>query len=129
MTGLANSLAQWVFDRSYTHGAPGLIAVVISAEGDHQQLPREALIDAVEAELHARLGLPEQAGWRGMIAEKRATFACVPAMVRPGNATAEPGLWLAGDYTAGHGRDYPATLEGAVRSGVAAADGVLKSCY
>ena len=46
-----------------------------------------------------------------------------------GNATAEPGLWLAGDYTAGHGRDYPATLEGAVRSGVAAADGVLKSCY
>lgn len=129
MTGLANSLAQWVFDRSYTHGAPGLIAVVISAEGDHQQLPREALIDAVEAELHARLGLPEQAGWRGMIAEKRATFACVPAMARPGNATTESGLWLAGDYTSGQDRDYPATLEGAVRSGVAAADGVLKSCY
>ena len=129
MTGLADSLAQWVFDRSYTHDTPGLIAVVISAEGSHLQWPREALIDAVEAELHARLGLPAQAGWRGMIAEKRATFACVPAMARPGNATAEPGLWLAGDYTAGIGRDYPATLEGAVRSGVAAAGGVLKSCY
>ncbi|MNU00694.1 Flavin containing amine oxidoreductase [compost metagenome] len=56
-----------------------------------------------------------------MIAEKRATFACVPNMRRPVNKTAEPGLWLAGDYTAGKDYDYPATLEGAVRSGVTAA--------
>jgi monoamine oxidase len=33
-----------------------------------------------------------------------------------------PGLWLAGDYVAG---EYPATLEGAVRSGVAAARQIL----
>jgi uncharacterized protein with NAD-binding domain and iron-sulfur cluster len=56
------------------------------------------------------------------ITEKRATFACVPDLQRPPARTALPGLWLAGDYVAG---DYPATLEGAVRSGVAAARAIL----
>jgi uncharacterized protein with NAD-binding domain and iron-sulfur cluster len=56
------------------------------------------------------------------ITEKRATFACIPALQRPGAATGLPGLWLAGDYVAS---DYPATLEAAVRSGVAAARAVL----
>lgn len=125
MTGLANSLAQWVFDRGLTHATPGLIAVVISAEGEHQRLARDGLMDAVEHELHCRLGLPAQAQWRGMIAEKRATFACVPGMQRPSNSTDVPSLFLAGDYTAGLPRDYPATLEGAVRSGVRAARDVL----
>lgn len=127
MTGLANSLAQWVFDRGFSHATPGLIAVVISAEGKHMQLARDELMAAVELELHHRLQLPEKAQWRGMIAEKLATFACVPGMQRPGNKTAETGLWLAGDYTAGMGYDYPATLEGAVRSGVAAAKGLLET--
>lgn len=121
MTGLADSPAQWVFDRRYSHAVPGLIAVVISAEGEHMQLPREALISSIEQELHVRLQLPVQANWRGMIAEKRATFSCVPGMRRPTNQTGLEGLWLAGDYTAGDEVDYPATLEGAVRSGVAAA--------
>ena len=53
-----------------------------------------------------------------MITEKRATYASSPGLVRPRNASGLPGLALAGDYTAG---DYPATLESAVRSGVAAA--------
>lgn len=53
-----------------------------------------------------------------MITEKRATFSCTPGLIRPGNATALPGLVLAGDYTAS---DYPATLETAVRSATAAA--------
>ena len=42
-----------------------------------------------------------------------------PGLARPANATAVPGLVLAGDYTAS---DYPATLEAAVRSGIAAAN-------
>lgn len=127
MTGLADSPAQWVFDRSYSHATPGLIAVVISAEGEHTQWSREVLMAEVERELHLRLHLPAQAQWRGMIAEKRATFACVPGMRRPVNKTAEPGLWLAGDYTAGQHYDYPATLEGAVRSGVTAARELMGS--
>ena len=51
------------------------------------------------------------------VVEKRATFACTPGLERPG-AEMAPGLYAAGDYVQG---PYPATLEGAVRSGVAAA--------
>jgi hydroxysqualene dehydroxylase len=50
------------------------------------------------------------------LAEKRATFACVPALRRP-PALIASGLLAAGDYIDG---PYPATLEGAVRSGEAA---------
>jgi len=52
-----------------------------------------------------------------VLAEKRATFACTPGLVRPGIVIA-PGLYAAGDYVDG---PYPATLEGAVRAGMAAA--------
>jgi squalene-associated FAD-dependent desaturase len=50
------------------------------------------------------------------VAERRATFACTPGLRRPPSAIA-PGLAAAGDYIAG---PYPATLEGAVRSGLTA---------
>ncbi|WP_227666690.1 hypothetical protein, partial [Klebsiella variicola] len=53
------------------------------------------------------------------LTEKRATFACTPGLVRP-PARIAPGLWAAGDYIDG---PYPATLEGAVRAGQAAAQG------
>jgi hypothetical protein len=51
------------------------------------------------------------------IAEKRATFRCTPGLQRPG-ALIAPGLLAAGDHIDG---PYPATLEGAVRSGLQAA--------
>ena len=50
------------------------------------------------------------------VVEKRATFACTPGLVRPAQGVA-PGLWACGDYVEG---PYPATLEGAVRSGLEA---------
>ena len=52
------------------------------------------------------------------VVEKRATFACTPSLLRPPCAIA-PGLWACGDYVDG---PYPATLEGAVRSGLHAAN-------
>jgi len=51
------------------------------------------------------------------VVEKRATFACTPGLQRPAQDIA-PGLLACGDYVDG---PYPATLEGAVRSGISAA--------
>lgn len=57
------------------------------------------------------------------VAERRATFRCTAGLLRPRGwaAGSHGGLWIAGDYVAG---PYPSTLEGAVRSGLAAARGV-----
>jgi len=118
---------QFVFDRGQLDARQaGLLAVVISASGEAAAQGRQELADAVAAQLADVLRRPELArpGWSRVITEKRATFACTPALDRPANATGLPGLLLAGDYTAG---DYPATLEGAVRSGIAAAAEFLKS--
>lgn len=112
---------QFVFDRGQLDpGQDGLLAVVVSAAAEAAGLDQDALATAVAAQLAAAFGQPglAQPRWRRVLTEKRATFACTPGLVRPPNATALPGLFLAGDYTAG---DYPATLETAVRSGTAAA--------
>ena len=119
MLGFGGGLAQWAFDRGTLSGHRGLLAVVLSAGGEHEALTHAELAAAIHVELAAGLpGLPA-ARWHRVIAERRATFSCRPGLVRPGNATAVPGLVLAGDYTTS---DYPATLEAAIRSGVAAAD-------
>jgi hydroxysqualene dehydroxylase len=112
---------QFVFDRGQLDaGQDGLLAVVISGADSAGAVGQDALAAAVAAQLAAAFGQPALASplWSRTITEKRATFACTPALARPANATALPGLALAGDYTAS---DYPATLETAVRSGVAAA--------
>lgn len=107
----AGAPAQFAFDRGQLGGPAGLLAFVVSASADD----RDALQAQVLAQARSQLGLglaPVQT-----IVEKRATFACTPALVRPGQ-TIVPGLLAAGDYCDG---PYPATLEGAVRSGIEAA--------
>jgi squalene-associated FAD-dependent desaturase len=118
MGGIEAGYSQWLFDRGQLCGQDGLLGVVISAEGAHRELPQAALARAVHEEIRALVpGLAEPV-WHRVIAEKRATFACTPDLRRPENATPVAGLYLAGDYTAS---EYPATLEAAVRSGLAAA--------
>jgi hypothetical protein len=123
----AGHWGQFVFDRGQLDAAQaGMLAVVISASGAAAGLGQPVLSAAIAAQLAAVLRRPElaQPAWSRVITEKRATFACSPALARPANATGLPGLLLAGDYTAG---DYPATLESAVRSGGAAAKEILQS--
>ena len=120
----ADRWGQFVFDRAHLDpNQDGLLAVVVSAAGDAANLPREQLAAAIAAQLAQDFGRPELAApaWTQLITEKRATFACTPGLVRPGNVTPLPGLVQAGDYTAS---DYPATLETAVRSGQAAATAI-----
>jgi hypothetical protein len=103
--------AQFVFDRGQLDGPAGLLAFVVSAShGDRQALETQVLQQA-----QSQLGLTLQAVQT--IVEKRATFACTPGLQRPSMQIA-PGLVACGDYIDG---PYPATLEGAVRSGQAAA--------
>lgn len=103
----AQAPAQFVFDRAQLGGPAGLLAFVVSASGTE----RGALQAQVLQQARAQLGLDLQAVQT--VVEKRATFACTPGLQRPPQRIA-PGLVACGDYVAG---PYPATLEGAVRSG------------
>ena len=104
--------AQFVFDRGQLGGPCGLLAFVVSASNaDRQQIEAQVL-----AQAKSQLGMNMVAVQT--IVEKRATFACTPGLVRPATRIA-PGLYACGDYCDG---PYPATLEGAVKSGLAAVE-------
>jgi hydroxysqualene dehydroxylase len=102
--------AQFVFDRGRLGGADGLLAFVVSAcVGERGVIEAQVMEQAREL------------GWGALqplqtVVERRATFACTPGLQRPPAAIA-PGLAACGDYVEG---PYPATLEGAVRSALAA---------
>ena len=111
----AEAPAQFVFDRGQLNpadaAAQGVLAFVVSAsEGE-----REAVQAAVLQQAASQLGLSGLQAVQTVV-EKRATFACTPGLRRPVSEIA-PGLWAAGDHVDG---PYPATLESAVRSGLAA---------
>lgn len=106
--------AQFVFDRGQLGGPAGLLAFVVSASDTE----RDVLQDQVLVQAGTQLGLVLQPVQT--VVEKRATFACTPGLQRPRQDIA-PGLLACGDYVAG---PYPATLEGAVRSGLQAVAGL-----
>jgi squalene-associated FAD-dependent desaturase len=124
MLGLSQGIVQWVFDRGLLGGPPRVFAAVVSAGGPHEQLSLGEFGARAAHELAAALPSAPPFSVLRTIAESRATLRCVPGIVRPGTATPAAGLVLAGDYTYGR---YPSTLEGAVRSGVAAARALLTS--
>lgn len=123
MIGMREGPVQWAFDRGKLCNQPGMIGVVISASGPHQTLSRDDLARQVHQQLAQTFSFPEP-HWSQVIAEKRATFACVPKLRRPANQTTLSGLLLAGDYTECL---YPATLEAAVRSGLQCARHIIET--
>ncbi len=121
MIGLSSTLSQWVFDRGSFCQQAGLISVVISTKGEHMTMDDDTLTQTVHDEISILFKNKPELIKSFVIREKRATFACTVNIndIRPENTTDVKGLFLAGDYT---NTGYPATLEGAVRSGLATAE-------
>ncbi len=119
----ADRPAQFVFDRGQLGGPEGLLAFVISGARDWVERGTAAATQACMTQaahilhpLPMRTLQPVQ-----VLTEKRATFRCIAQLERPPTRLAAH-LAAAGDYVAG---PYPATLEGSVRSGVAAVHALL----
>ncbi len=112
MVGVGGT-AHFLFRRSER-----IVAAVTSARGPHLDLPREALLARMQAEIEAVAGPLPPPAWTQTVVDRRATFACRPGVERPHSETPLANFLVAGDYVAS---DYPATLEAAVRSGVACA--------
>jgi squalene-associated FAD-dependent desaturase len=125
MVGLRDSEIEWVFDKGRLHGRDGPpqhLAFIVSAA--YRSAPRPNAVLAAAAEAALRRYFPAMADaqvTRSLVMrEGEATFVSDPGVedLRPGNTTPIPGLFLAGDWT---DTGLPATIEGAVRSGLAAA--------
>ena len=123
MLGLADNTTQWLFDRRIT-SHPKIISAVISADGEHTSMSKEQLTRLVVEDIKANTPLKLDPVNSMVIREKRATFSATPEIetLRPANETTLRGCWIAGDYT---NTGYPATLEGAIISGKAAADSII----
>jgi squalene-associated FAD-dependent desaturase len=125
-----SSAVQWVFDRTSSAGLDPrdgqYLAVSLSAADDLLSRRPDDLIRWIHDELGRLLPGARHAHLVDSLVtkERRATFAARPgtATLRPGAATSRPGLAVAGAWTR---TGWPATMEGAVRSGRAAATAVL----
>jgi len=120
---------QWIFDRTEHSGLREgqYVAVSLSAAQEYVDLP----VAELQARFlpHVEALLPRARGARlrdfFVTRERHATFDPAPgtARFRPEARTRQPGRYVAGAWTA---TGWPATMEGAVRSGEAAAAAVLQ---
>ncbi len=123
LAALLGSDAHWLFDRGALTGHPPergqYITVVSSGVPELLGLRGRELIDRVAGQVTERLGAAELQ-WSRVSREPAATFAARPgaARLRPGAATGRPNVVRAGAWT---DTGWPATMEGAIRSGREAA--------
>jgi squalene-associated FAD-dependent desaturase len=119
---------QWIFNRTRIAGHPARgrehLVLSLSAARAFIELDKEALVSRLLPQLAAALpAVRERQLLRAAaIKEAEATFTPAPRIVRPGNITPIRNLFLAGAYT---DTGWPATMESAVRSGLAAAAAVI----
>lgn len=123
LLGLLDGAGQWVFDRRVCN-QPGLMAVIISGDGEHMAWDNDTLIKHITEQLAGHFPRWPTPSQSLVIREKRATFSASVNcdQFRPRAVTPVQGLVLAGDYTQ---TDLPATLEGAIKSGRHAAQILL----
>jgi squalene-associated FAD-dependent desaturase len=123
LAALLGSDAHWIFDRGALTGHPPergqYLTVVSSGVPELMELRGRELVERIVGELTGRLGGAELL-WSRVSREPAATIAVRPGSERerPGPGTKRPNVTRAGAWT---GTGWPATMEGAVRSGVAAA--------
>lgn len=128
LVALLESPAHWVFDRgSLTGHEPDLgqyLTVVSSGVPDLMEVRGKDIVSLIAAEITSRFGDAELL-WSRVSREPRATFAGRPgsAALRSGAETQRANVFRAGTWTE---TGWPATMEGAVRSGTRAARLVLE---
>lgn len=112
--GVVGGTAEWLVAH------PDRISVTVSAADDLAAIDRATIAARLWADIQAAYGFTAPLPAFQIIKEARATFAATPAQDarRPAAATAHANLFLAGDWTQ---TGLPATIEGAIRSGVTAA--------
>jgi squalene-associated FAD-dependent desaturase len=116
--GVVNGTIEWVF------AFPDRLSVTISAADRLIDVPREELAARIWSDVAQATQIAQPLPAWQIIKEKRATFAATAAdeARRPRARTAFANLLLAGDWTS---TGLPATIEGAVRSGFAAAEAIF----
>lgn len=127
---LVDRLSQWMFNRTALQGAAPdgryYYQVVISASREIDGTPSNDVIAAVRDELAETFPAAREAilTHSRLVTEHRAVFSVTPGSdrLRPPQQTPIGNLQLAGDWTQ---TGWPATMEGAVRSGYLAAENVL----
>jgi squalene-associated FAD-dependent desaturase len=130
MAAVVDSPLQFVFDRSDSAGLPRTegqcLAVSLSAAGTYLAWPTSELVRQITDALGEVFPAARHATVRdaSVVREPRATFRGAPgtARLRPAATTPVPGLFVAGAWAA---TGWPATMEGAVRSGRSAARAAL----
>ena len=118
---LLDRTIQWMFNKSEGK----YIQLVVSASRSLTETPRNEIIHMAVGELAEFFPLVNEARLEKahVIKEVRATFSAHPGLesLRPGPITQWNNFFLAGDWTRS---GWPATMEGAVRSGYIAAEAV-----
>jgi len=132
---MLDTTTQWIFNKSLLYGDKDgagkergqYLQLVISASYGLLQKPRQEIIDLCLKEVREFLPAARDAKLvkATVIKEAAATFSPQPGVdgLRPKQETLIRGMFLAGDWT---DTGWPATMEGAVRSGYLAAEAVLR---
>ena len=121
---LLDRTIQWLYNKSEGR----YVQLVVSASRSLTQMPRNDVIDLAVRELAEFFPMVREARLEKaqVIKEIRATFSAKPGLEdkRPVSQTRWNNFFLAGDWTKS---GWPATMEGAVRSGYLAAEAVTKA--